>query len=341
MIGIRVDANKQIASGHLMRCLSIADALFSLGENVVFFTSDEFAETLIVKRGYQTVRLNSDWDKKEDELEILIGELKKYSPGMLLVDSYQVTSNYLKSLRETVKLAYLDDLNSFDYAVDLVINYSVYADEMVYPMNKRYLLGTRYAPLRKQFDISEERLNRSMEGRRKNPTILVTMGATDPYFIAKKTVEKIMMEPELSEYRIIVIRGRFWEYSFDDNMDDRVSVMENVEKMADVMLECSVAVSAAGSTLYELCACGVPTVTVSYADNQIGNAKGFADRDIMYYAGDARNTVDLEKKVIESILNYTGNNDIINGHMRKMRELGCSNGAMRLAEELVKYSENT
>ncbi len=145
MIAIRVDANEIIASGHLMRCLSIADALFSLGEEIIFYTSDEFAEQTITKRGFKAIRLHYAWNDKESELDQLSKELEKTCPRLLLIDSYQVTKQYLKSLRQSVKLAYIDDLNAFDYPVDIVINYSIYAEDLDYPQNKVYLLGIQYA----------------------------------------------------------------------------------------------------------------------------------------------------------------------------------------------------
>lgn len=40
------------------------------------------------------------------------------------------------------------------------------------------------------------------------------------------------------------------------------------KKMSELMQQCDMAVSAAGSTLYELCACGMPTITYVLADNQ-------------------------------------------------------------------------
>lgn len=127
MIAIRVEANEYIASGHVMRCLSIADALFSLDEDVVFITADDNAKQVIDKRGFDAIILNSDWNDKEGELGSLIPEIEKLKPGILLIDSYQVTERYLTELHRKVKTAYIDDPNAFDYPTDIVINYSIYA----------------------------------------------------------------------------------------------------------------------------------------------------------------------------------------------------------------------
>ena len=118
---------------------------FFVGKEVIFYTSDEFAEQTITKRGFKAIRLHYAWNDKESELDQLSRELEKTCPHLLLIDSYQVTEQYLKSLRQIVKLAYIDDLNAFDYPVDIVINYSIYAEDLDYPQNKVYLLGIQYA----------------------------------------------------------------------------------------------------------------------------------------------------------------------------------------------------
>lgn len=138
MITIRVDANEYIASGHVMRCLSISDALFSLGEDVVFITADDNAKQIIDKRGFDAIVLNSDWNDKEGELDQLTSEIEQLAPDLLLIDSYQVTERYLTELHRKVKTAYIDDLNAFDYPVDIVINYSIYAEDLNYPKNKTW-----------------------------------------------------------------------------------------------------------------------------------------------------------------------------------------------------------
>lgn len=338
MVGIRVDANEYIASGHVMRCLSIADALLELGEDVVFFTSDSSATELIINRGYSVVELGSEWDNKDSELEDLIRELDKYKPRILLVDSYQVTEHYLSRLHKEIKLAYIDDLNAFDYPVDIVINYSIYAEDIDYPKNKAYLLGTEYTPLRKQFDLSVEEIDTAIEGRRENKQILVMTGAADPYHVAENLTNNILREPLLNDYKIVVVKGIFSDDICIEQISGsqliRVRIMENVENMAELMLNSYMAVSAGGSTLYELCACCVPTVTFSYADNQLGSTTGFARKGIMNYAGDVRTAEDVCGRIISKLVIFSKDCFLINNMVDKMRDLHCLDGAKSIAMHL-------
>ncbi len=343
MIGIRVDANKHIATGHLMRCLSIADAFFSLHKEVVFFTSDDLAEEMIANYGFSVIRLKTEWNAKESELEQFEAELNHYPLDFLLIDSYQITVKYLKSLKKIVKIVYLDDLNTFDYPVDVVVNYSIYAEEISYPKGKRYLLGTQYTPLRQQFYISDEKLEGFMADRRFNKQIMITTGASDPYRIAINVVKEIMKEDRLRDYKIVVVRGRFWDVSAQDIykcVNEKkgrgyVVVLENVENMAEIMLESTFAVSAGGSTLYELSACCVPTVTFSYVDNQLQNVESFCRKGIMEYVGDARVQSDICRLIVDKLILYVENEGVVREAESKMKGLQCRYGAINLAKELL------
>ena len=142
VIYIRTDGNTEIATGHLVRCLSIARALKkelqTAGTTVA--DSDESPITFLVSDQESKALLSGFFDCKEefpvriletaryDDLEEELPELIslvnkcKASKPILLVDSYFVTENYFLSLKDHVTLIYLDDLRSFDYPVDLVIN---------------------------------------------------------------------------------------------------------------------------------------------------------------------------------------------------------------------------
>ena len=112
MLYIRTDMNVQIATGHVMRCLSIADATRELGEKVIFLLADNHAVEYITERGYETIVLGTKWDDMASELPILLDIIKEKKIQSVLIDSYQVTETYLKSLSEHIKIAYLDDLNA-------------------------------------------------------------------------------------------------------------------------------------------------------------------------------------------------------------------------------------
>ncbi len=165
-IGIRADANKIIASGHVMRCITIAKELLALGAEVTFFVADEesrrFFDTVDCTWGTGLVVLGTDWQDMEGELPILSKELKDRDISILLVDSYKVTKEYFSELSKVCALAYMDDLGKEAYPVDLLVNYSGYYEQIGYdelyrgvltrggePV--RMLLGLKYAPLRQQF----------------------------------------------------------------------------------------------------------------------------------------------------------------------------------------------
>ena len=69
MLYIRVDGNERIATGHIMRCLSIAKALRSLGEESVFILAEPYGKPIIEKEGFQTICLNGSYDKITEETE--------------------------------------------------------------------------------------------------------------------------------------------------------------------------------------------------------------------------------------------------------------------------------
>lgn len=122
MFYIRTDANKEIATGHVMRCLSIADEFKKQGLGIIFITADHQADELIHGRDYQTICLNSAWNDLETELSDIKELCIKNSVEKLLVDSYYATDKYLEELSKVTKVIYIDDLGELTYPVERIIN---------------------------------------------------------------------------------------------------------------------------------------------------------------------------------------------------------------------------
>ena len=111
MLFIRTDGNAEIGTGHIMRCLSIADAVKKRGGAATFVIADDSMESMLSERGYDVVCLHSDWDNMEAEIDKMVSLIETHSVNKLLIDGYFVTSEYLRKLRELTHVIYMDDLD--------------------------------------------------------------------------------------------------------------------------------------------------------------------------------------------------------------------------------------
>ena len=115
-----------------------------------------------------------------------------------------------------------------------------------------------------------------------------------------------------------------------------VRVHFQLRRVADLMCQCDVAVSAAGSTLYELCACGVPTVTYVLADNQIPGARAFDRQGLIMMAGDCR-AQGTEEKIISQLQRLIADSNLRELTSRQMQQVVDGKGAWRLAQALLSF----
>ena len=192
MLGIRTDVNDTIATGHVMRCLAIANAVKALSGEVVFFLADEQGKRLIESRGFKTKILHTDWKEMGQELGELESLIQKYRVKNLLIDSYQVTPCYLRRLTSVARTIYIDDIDAFHYPVDAIICYANYWEKFHhkerYP-NCRILTGTKYVPLRQAFsDFPPKKIPQIAEN------LLLLSGGTDNFHILENLLKAIEKE---------------------------------------------------------------------------------------------------------------------------------------------------
>lgn len=348
-IYFRTDGNSFIATGHIMRCLTIARACVKRNTQVKFIVSDEESLSLLQDRfafiqEFEVLCLHSDYTNLMPEIPILSAlpaqessaqpssathcntaspEDEPHKPW-IFVDSYYATPDYLLSLRNSFRVAYIDDLREFDCPVDLVINYDTDEECTYYDKAERKLLGLRYTPLREQF------ANTAYTVRPIIRNVLLSTGGTDPYAVAEHLLCSIYDSVSLTQdirplqslhYHILTSRTntRYDIISAYARKHPNIHVREGVTDVASLMASCDLAVCAGGTTLCELCAVGVPTVSYLMADNQRTAVNTYAASGLIPYAGDIRPETDhrctagteassslpfINPKVITAILSF-------------------------------------
>lgn len=340
MFFIRADANEVIGTGHVMRCLSIAEEIKRRGEETTFITADKYSEQMIASRGFLVICLQSIWNDLNQEIDILVQVIKSQQISLLLIDSYFVTERYLSEIEKYTKVAYIDDLDSFLYPVDYLINYNMYAEQLNYPIRyaaagykTRFFLGCSYVPLRKEFMNIKRVIRPHVE------KVLITSGGTDYYNITGCILEKLSHQLWMQRVQFDVILGMFNCYKADLEKKwmkyKNIHLLNNVSNISDYMKECDIAITAGGVTTYELCAYGLPSIMYTLADNQLEIARTVSDRKIMPWVGDIReNMQDCLEKIIQNVNWYMEDFDERRYRSMRMQEVVDGKGCERLAEIL-------
>lgn len=338
----RADGNKNIGWGHVIRSLSIASEARNMGAECFFVCADNSLKRKIEEYEFNVIILNSDYTKMTDELRSLIEIINAEKPDFIFVDSYYVTNEYFEELKKYSKIVYIDDLFAFPYNVDFLLNYNIYASKTKYL--KLYkdndipelLLGLRYVPLRSEFKNIHKSYNDNVEN------VFVSTGGSDEYGLVLRLIKGIYRDKSVSKdinYHFVIggyepDRDEIYKMS---EADSHINAYYNVHNVSELMNKCDIAISAAGSTLYELCTCGVPTITYTFADNQVYGANCFSELGLMINAGDLReNNYDVIR-IIDLLKILLRDNSLRRELYDNMNSLFDSNGANNIVKIILQY----
>ena len=291
MILIRADGNAKIGAGHLMRCLTIADELRKLVDSreILFICADPQCAELAQKRGYDVFILWSDPCDMEAELSAWPRiPVTNKGTSVIIVDSYFATKRYLQALREYGSVTLLDDIGEECFPVDRIINYNAFADARQYEdlykdSDTKLILGSAYVPIRPQFS------RKAYQVRKKAEDILITTGGGDIDNIAGQILKSIQKKEtgEILNYHMVIgsFNPHFERMKALEKQSANLHIYHNVQDMAELMSRCDMAITAGGSTVYELAAMGVPFICFSYAENQEKMTEYLYRENIAFSAG--------------------------------------------------------
>ncbi|HNS51955.1 MAG TPA: UDP-2,4-diacetamido-2,4,6-trideoxy-beta-L-altropyranose hydrolase [Anaerolineae bacterium] len=277
---VRADASPQMGTGHVMRCIALAQAWLAEGGRVVLAAASltPSLEAWLQAEGIAMARLEAETGSPEDVAGTL-ALADREGAGWLVVDGYGFSGEYQRAIVEAgLPLLAIDDYgHAGHYWAGLVLNQNLDAREEIYRSREpaaSLLLGTRYALLRREFLSSRDRRRTIATAARR---VLVTMGGADPANATLRVIAalgeldlpgleaKVVVggsNPHLDAIRKAARRCRPW-----------LGLVENVTNMPELMAWADLAVSSAGTTCWELALMQLPALLLVLADNQRPNAQ--------------------------------------------------------------------
>ena len=270
---IRADANVAIATGHAMRCLALAQAWQDTGGRAIFAMAESVPaiDARIAAERIEAVNIKECPGSLADAA-CTADLASRCNATWIVADGYHFGSEYQRRLKHSaVKLLFLDDNGrAGHYVADVVLDPNPHADEGLYANRQSYtrlLLGPAYALLRREFRAYRDCKRTIPKIGRK---VLVTLGGTDPDDVTLRVIEGLKtLKIEGLEAAVVVGGGNphFRTLEAAVSGKDQIRLIKDASNMPELMAWADVAISAAGSTCWEMCLLGVPTLLISLASH--------------------------------------------------------------------------
>jgi UDP-2,4-diacetamido-2,4,6-trideoxy-beta-L-altropyranose hydrolase len=336
----RSDTSAQIGTGHVMRCLALAQAWNAQSGKTTFVMAGQSSalEARLRSEDIDVVYLSAKVGSNEDAQQT-VNVSQKHAASWIVVDGYQFGSKYQKRLKSYgLKVLFVDDYgHAENYYADLVLNQNISADQNLYKSREPYtqlLLGTKYALLRREFLTWQGLVKAITPNARK---ILVTLGGGDPDNVTLKVLQSLSQLSINNLKIVVVIGGTNPHYerllSFIKSLSLSISLQLNISNMPELMAWADIAIAAGGSTNWELAFMGLPSIVITLADNQKAIAAELDRQGVIINLGWHQDvTIEQISFALQELIGDRPKRETMS---KKGRELVDGNGARRVVSEMV------
>ena len=277
---IRADANAEIGSGHVMRCLALAQAVARNDGDAVFYgdITDTLADRVAME-GFSVIPVVFE---VVGDAEGAATMADSYRADWIVVDGYRFGGEYQRKLRSWGRRAlFLDDYgHAGSYWANIVLNQNVGAREETYKHRAagvHLLLGPEYAMIREEFLYGRDSAERKFPSIARR--VLVTMGGADPTDATSLVIDALgLIDDAGLEVRVAVGGSNPRAVALEESAKQspiRIAVERNAD-MPTLMKWADVAISAGGSTCLELAFMGLPTACVIIGKDQVPGVEAMA-----------------------------------------------------------------
>lgn len=279
------EGGPEIGFGHITRNLSIYQAFGDIDAKLKMFVHAPWTIVSILNGAEYEL---CNWKKEK--------KIKK--ADVIIIDSYLADKEIYYELKERTKLLVcIDDYQRIEYPEgSLIVNCVIDVEkEIMKNSNNTYLLGSQFAPIRKQIiDAKPIKINYTLKN------VLITVGGMDFSPLLLKIIRRLVDEFPWLEYHVIVPQQTFFEKKSKLHIYPRL----DIEDYIDLIGKCDICISGGGQTTYELAKLGMPTISICLADNQINNLRGFQNRGFIDYVG-PEYFPQIDDKIVELVKRMT------------------------------------
>lgn len=360
-IFFRVDSSIQIGTGHLMRCLTLADALREKESNVSFVCRELPGNLcgIVGKKGFKVYRLpgitiqhNNDnrasgyaqwlgvsWKEDAEQTKAILA-IEKSVINWLIVDHYALDEQWETFVRPHIeKIMVIDDLADRPHNCDLLLDQNLYENmetryEVLVPNHCQKLLGPKYALLRPEFKEARKNL-RQRDGNVKR--ILTFFAGSDPTNETSKALEAVHLlnRPDIAVDVVIGAANPHKEQiKYLCSTIPNVTLYCQVENIAQLMVRADLAIGAGGTTTWERCCLGLPSIVITLADNQRELAKYLEKNGIIIYLDWYEQMKESDvREAINALISHPEKRETIS---KKSREIIDGKGIERVINRMQK-----
>lgn len=335
---IRADASTYIGTGHVMRCLALAQGLQDQGGRAIFVLSNKSPalEARLLSEQMLILHLSVEVGSDEDAHQT-VDFAYQFAAKWVVVDGYHFGAKYQKAIKNFGNsLLFFDDYGHANcYYADLVLNQNISAHQDLYINREPYtklLLGTDYTLLRKEFC-------QWLQWHRKinlvASKILVTFGGSDPDNVTLKVIQSLLFMS--NDLEVIVVVGgsnpHYKKLKSVTESNSAISIQQNVNNMPELMAWANIAIAAGGSTNWELAFMGLPSIVITIADNQKAIAAELDRQGVIINLGWHQDvTIEQISLVLRELI---GDRHKREDMSQKGRKLVDGNGASRVASQML------
>jgi UDP-2,4-diacetamido-2,4,6-trideoxy-beta-L-altropyranose hydrolase len=348
---IRADASEILGAGHVMRCLTLADAIKAKNAQVAFICQELPGHLcgLIEANGYPVHRLapgredhqsikSIDWQsdaaKTKAILKSIDGEIE-----WLVVDHYGLDKKWESEVACCVnQIMVIDDLANRPHQCNILLDQNYFAVEErptqryvgLVPEDCETLLGPKYALLRDEFPGAVGKIHQAKTRR-----VLVSLGGSDSHNVTSRVISALEgVDAETLKVDVVVGQSN----PLRDEIEKKCNLLANfnfhcqVSNMATLIANADLVIGAGGITTWERCCLGVPSLVITIADNQVRSTEALAKDGYVIYLGDQAG---ISTENLQATINCVLNNDALRNYMgRRSQSLVDGQGAARVINTL-------